>query len=237
MQPDLAFILHTRPFKETSQIVDLFTRSYGRIRAVSRGSRGKKRAIKLNAYTQILVSWTGKSNLKTITQIEHSSVPISLRGDSLFCGFYLNELLMRLLAENDPHQVIYDNYINVLTDLTTNKSLSDSLRNFEFSLLEELGYGLNLTTDAELNEPIGHDDEYYFVPDLGFLSKNNNTVVNHSGDLFKGCDLISFKNGDFSLSPQAAKKLIRLALQPHIGEKPILSRSFFNKDKLSKQLT
>jgi DNA repair protein RecO (recombination protein O) len=234
MQPELAFILHTRPFRETSQIVDLFTRSFGRIRAISRGSRGKKKAIKLNAYSQILVSWAGKSHLKTITQIEHSSAPISLKGDSLFCGFYLNELLMRLLAENDPHQVIYDNYVNVLIDLTTNISLSESLRTFEFSLLEELGYGLNLTTDAELDEPIDHDDEYYFVPDFGFLSKNNNTAINHSSDLFRGCDLIAFKNGDFSLSPQAAKKLIRLALQPHIGEKPLLSRSFFKKNKLSK---
>ena len=122
----------------------------------------------------------------------------------------------------------------MLMDLTTNISLSESLRTFEFSLLEELGYGLNLTTDAVLDEPIDHDDEYYFVPDLGFLSKNNNTTINHSSDLFRGCDLIAFKNGDFSLSPLAAKKLIRLALQPHIGEKPLLSRSFFKKNKLSK---
>jgi DNA repair protein RecO (recombination protein O) len=234
MQPELAYVLHTRPFRETSLLVDLFTRSYGRVSAVSRGSRGKKRAIKLNAYSQILVSWTGKSNLKTLTQIEHSSAPMSLKGDSLFCGFYLNELLMRLLAENDPHQVIYDNYINVLTDLAKNISLSESLRTFEFSLLEELGYGLNLTTDAVFNEPINRDNEYYFVPDLGFLSKNNNTVTNTSSELFKGCDLIAFKDGDFSLSPQAAKKLMRLALEPHIGEKPILSRSFFSKNKLSK---
>ena len=229
MKSELAFVLHTRPFRETSLLVDLFTRSYGRLRAVSKGSRGRKRAVQLNAYTQFLVSWSGKSDLKTLTHVEQSSVPILLEGDSLFCGSYLNEILIRLLAENDPHEIIYDNYINVLSQLAGKSPITGSLRNFEFSLLEELGYGINLTTDAELNEPIVNDKEYFYMPNLGFQTKKNGNAAYSQKYLFRGSDILAFRNGDFFSAPLAAKKLSRLALEPHLGEKPILSRSFFNK--------
>ena len=237
MQPELAFVLHTRPYGETSLLVDLFTRSYGRFRAVSRGSRGTKaKTIRLNAYSQILISWSGKSNLKTLTQVELSSAPLTLKGDGLFCGFYLNELLIRLLAENDPHQTVYDDYVNVLDRLASDTSIACSLRSFEISLLQELGYGINLSTDAESDEAIAPEKEYWFEPNVGFLLKQSHDSDRKLINLFKGEDLISFREGIFYSAPLSAKRLLRLALEPHIGEKPILSRNLFSKIKTPKSI-
>ena len=232
MQSEPAFVLHTRPYRETSLLVDFFTRNYGRFRVVARGSRGAKIGTRrLNPYTQLLIGWTGKSELKTLTHIEQTSTPLMLKGDCLFCGFYLNEILIRLLAENDPHEEIYDNYAHVLAQLAGNASIEHSLRTFEFSLLEELGYGLALDSDAQTGEKISPEKEYWFEPNIGFSLKEGVYKKDTSANLFKGEELLAFKDHNFNAIPLTAKRLMRLALEPHIGEKPLLSRNLFSKLK------
>ena len=232
MQPEPAFVLHTRPYRETSLLVDFFTRNYGRFRAVARGARAAKIGTKkLNPYTQLLIGWAGKTELKTLTHVEQSSSPLTLKGDCLFCGFYLNEILIRLLAENDPHEEIYDNYAHVLAQLAGNEPIEHSLRTFEFSLLEELGYALVLDADTQTGEKISPEKEYWFEPNIGFSLKEGIYSKGASANLFKGGELLAFKNHDFNAIPLTAKRLMRLALEPHIGEKPLLSRNLFSKLK------
>jgi len=230
MQPEPAFVLHTRPYRETSLLVDFFTRNYGRFRAVAKGYRGSKNRTKgLNPYTQLLIRWTGKSELKTLIHTEQSPAPLALKGDCLFCGFYLNELLLRLLGENDSHEEVYDSYINVLTELASNTSIEYSLRKFEFSLLEQIGYALTLNTEAEHGKSIAAEQEYWFDPNVGFLLKTHINSTRKQINLFKGEELIALENRDFIAFPLAAKRLMRLALEPHLGEKPLLSRNLFSK--------
>jgi DNA repair protein RecO (recombination protein O) len=225
-----AFILHSRPYRETSLLVDIFSRHYGRFRAVARGSRGTKKGTKtLTPYTPMLISWTGKTDLKTLGNVEQSGAPLLLTGDALFCGFYLNELLIRLLAENDPHEKLFDIYLSVLTNLMGQEPVEPSLRMFEFSLLEEMGYALVLDTDAETGESIIAEREYWFEPTLGFTLKQDVSVRSNSPNWFQGNELLAIGAGDYRSrsTAAAAKRLIRLALQPHIGNKPLLSRGLF----------
>lgn len=225
-----AFVLHSRPYRETSLLVDLFSRHYGRFRAVARGARGTKKGTKvLNPYTPMLISWSGKTDLKTLGNVEQSGAPLLLTGDSLYCGFYLNELLIRLLAENDPHEKLFDTYFNVLTKLAGQEPVEPSLRMFEFSLLEEMGYALVLDTDAESGESIIAGREYWFEPTMGFTLKQDIRASSNAPNWFQGDELLAMGAGDYKAraTAVAAKRLIRLALQPHIGDKPLLSRGLF----------
>ena len=237
IEAEPAFVLHSRPYRETSLLVDLFTRHYGRFRAVARGVRGvKKRTITtLNPYTPMLISWSGKTDLKTLGNIEQSGAPLLLKGDSLYCGFYLNELLLRLLAENDPHEKIFDDYLKVLSKLAQAESIESSLRAFEFSLLEEIGYGLVLDTDAESGEPVTVGLRYWFEPTVGFILRQNVNLSSKAGNWFQGDELLAINSGGkpSRATAAAAKRLIRLALQPHIGDKPLLSRALFAREKPS----
>lgn len=234
IEAEPAFVLHSRPYRETSLLVDVFTRHYGRFRAVARGARGaKKRTTTLSPYTPILISWSGKSDLKTLGNIEQSGLPLLLKGDGLYCGFYLNELLLRLLAENDPHEKLFDGYLDVLTKLVQGKSVEPSLRAFEFSLLEDIGYGLVLDTDAESEEPIRDGQQYWFEPTVGFILKQDTHLNSEAVNWFQGGELLAINSGDnpSRATAASAKRLVRLALQPHIGDKPLLSRALFARTK------
>ena len=236
IEAEPAFVLHSRPYRETSLLVDLFTRHYGRFRAVARGVRGvKKRTTTLNPYTPMLISWSGKTDLKTLGNIEQSGPPLLLKGDSLYCGFYLNELILRLLAENDPHDKLFDDYLEVLTKLVHAESIESSLRAFEFSLLEEIGYGLVLNTDAESGEPVRVGLRYWFEPTVGFILRQNVNLSSKAGNWFQGDELLAINSGGkpSRATAAAAKRLIRLALQPHIGDKALLSRALFAREKPS----
>lgn len=230
IEAEPAFVLHSRPYRETSLLVDLFSRHYGRFRAVARGARGTKKGTKsLNPYTPMLISWSGRTDLKTLGNVEQSGAPLLLTGDNLYCGFYLNELLIRLLAENDPHQKLFDIYLNVLTKLAGQEPVEPSLRMFEFSLLEEMGYALVLDTDAESGEPILAERQYWFEPTMGFTLRQDVRIRSNAPNWFQGGELLAIGVGDYKAGSiaAAAKRLIRLALQPHIGEKPLLSRGLF----------
>lgn len=229
-----AFVLHSRPYRETSLLVDVFTRHYGRFRAVARGARGtKKRTTTLIPYTPILINWSGKSDLKTLGHSEQSGLPLLLKGDSLYCGFYVNELLLRLLAENDPHEKLFDGYLDVLTQLVQSKPVEPSLRAFEFNLLENIGYGLVLDTDAKSGEPIRVGQQYWFEPTLGFIRKQTTNLSSEAINWFQGDEILAIDAGDnlSRATATAAKRLMRLALQPHLGGKPLLSRALFARTK------
>lgn len=233
-----AFVLHSRPYRETSLLVDFFSRHHGRFRAVARGVRGaKKHRSSLNSFVPYLISWSGKSELKTLLNFEPSGSPIFLTGDCLYCGFYLNELLIRLVTEHDPHQNLFDGYLNVLIQLAGGTPVEPSLRKFELSLLSEIGYALSLDTDALSGDPVEPDHWYQFDPMLGVSQLDALTLskLNQGGEknkaFFRGQVLLDMVAGDYRApaTNTAAKRLMRMALQPHIGSTPLQSRTFFER--------
>jgi len=217
------YVLHTRPFRNTSLIAELFSEAHGRISVVARSARGQKSRYQgqLQLFTPMLASWLGNHELKTLSQIELRGMAHQLNQKPLFCGFYLNELLLRVLHKEDPHPNLFQHYRNSLVQLEKNESMPVVLRLFEKKLLEELGFGLPLHREAEKNTPLCEDVFYDYIPSQGFHPSMHG--------LFSGRDLLAIASENFkALSTQeAAKRLMRFALAPLLGEKPINSRELF----------
>ncbi|HDZ09856.1 DNA repair protein RecO [Pseudohongiella sp.] len=256
LQP--AYILHTRPYRDTSALVDLLSLDYGLLRAVARGVRGgssRKRTV-MQPFQPLLVSLAGRGELLNLNQVEHAAPGFRLAGDHLFSAMYLNELLMRLLHAQEAHPAIYRVYQQALVSLQQRGSLEACLRRFEFRLLQELGYAWDLSVDAVSGETLQADQCYLFNPEHGYES-----VQAPAGQwppaLFRGDELRRFAadmatgddntpaaasgNGDADTEcadhgRSAAKRLMRQALQPHLGSKPLLSRRLFAARSISDRL-
>ena len=231
LQP--AYVLHTRPYRDTSMLVDLFTREHGRVSLVAKGVRtakSRRRAL-LNPFTALLVSFQGRGGLKLLTALEAHGPSPSLQGAALYCGFYINELLLRLLAEHDPHPYVYENYQTTLMALSREGQLEPWLRRFELSVLEELGYGVNLLTDATHGTPLQAEALYQFESELGFTQVSSGALSTGAQSLFFGRELLAIDADNFSHAQtrQAAKRLTRAALQPLLGNRPLKSRELFRK--------
>jgi DNA repair protein RecO (recombination protein O) len=174
---ELAFVLHTTPWRETSLVVDLLTEQHGRIAAVAKGAKranSAMRALQLS-FQPIRVSWTGHSELRTLTKAEWQGGLAQPDGESLFCGFYLNELLVKLLHREDPHPTVFTSYYQTLERLnqaTTSLHREWALRYFEWRLLQACGYAPDLQKD-NLGKKIASDTLYYVAPGVGFVSQQH----------------------------------------------------------------
>jgi DNA repair protein RecO (recombination protein O) len=228
LQP--AYLLHSQPFQNTSLLVDFFTMDYGRVRAVAKGARSPKSKYRslLQLFHPLLISLSGRGELKTVTGIESSLSAIQLREDRLFSGMYVNELLTRLLLNHVEHKQLYLAYQDTLVALQGDTDVQLVLRQFELCLLTELGYGINLESDCRSHEPIISSGSYSFTPDIGFELLANDTQL-HSSKAFKGAHIIALRDLDITDKEVAhtAKRLLRLALAAHLGDKPLNSRSLF----------
>lgn len=227
LQP--AFVLHTRPYRDTSLLVEALTRDYGRLTLVARGQRQSRQSARrpVQAFTPLLISWQGKSDLKTLVAAESKATIAILSGTYLYSGLYANELLMRLLPQGDAQLDVFLAYQALLGSLSNGDELEVVLRQFEFRLLEELGYGVDLGADAGSGEQISPEQVYQYLSDVGFLRVANNSRQAAGG--FLGKDLLAIAGGDYSSKEtrRAAKRLARLALAPHLGNKPLKSRELF----------
>lgn len=238
LQP--AYVLHRRPFQNSSLLIDFLTLDYGRIRVVARGARREKsrsRAL-LQLFSPLLVSFSGRGEVKTLGQVEAQLAPISLQGEQLFSGLYMNELLVRLFHNQEEHQGLYRTYQQALLALQESaepgeeqarRPLENILRRFELGLLSELGYALDLTEDCLDHRPIDPDCLYYFQPDIGFSPDTAAEGVRDESRLFLGRHLIALREFDLRdpQSAQTAKRLLRQALNVHLGDKPLTSRNLF----------
>lgn len=232
-----AYVLHKRSFRETSLLVDLFCHAEGRIRVVAKGARSKggNKRFFLELFMPLLLTWTGKSELKTLLSAEIiGSGSRALTGQKLYLGLYINELLSRLLIENDPHEYLYQCYSNLLEqlmspDLSLTEDVEPLLREFELTLLEEIGYGLPLTTDASSGETVKAGEKYYLTNGEGFTRLTNKTSTGRES--FLGDHLLHIAEKDYSDREvrRCAKRLLRHALAFHLGAKPLQSREFFRK--------
>lgn len=227
LQP--AYILHTRPYRDTSMLVDFFTPTYGRVTAVARGVRSRKAPKRnlLNPFTRLLISYQGKTDLKLLTHFEAEGEHFTLAAKHLFSGFYLNELLVRLLPELDAHQDLYSLYEQSLHRLGAQEDLEPVLRHFEFQLLAELGYGIHFEVDAKTGATILSEQFYSLDTHLGFYSAEINLPIQNQ---YCGAHLLAIAAGDFSDAgvKQTAKRISRVLLRPLLGSKPLASRELFS---------
>jgi len=223
-----AYVLHTRPFRESSSLVDIFSRQFGRLRVIARVSRSGKKIRTLTPFTKLAVNWTGRSELKTLTQYETIGRPLFLQGDKLFLGLYINELICRIVPESDPHEMLFDRYGLLLATLAESDDVEPLLRIFEFALLEELGYGLNLINDANDGHAIQATEYYLFRSEDG-LHRYRGSPVEASEAIFLGGHLQSIAAQDYQHKEvrRAAKQISRMALQLHLKGQPLRSRELF----------
>jgi len=227
LQP--AYILHTRPYRDTSMLVDFLTPDFGRITAVARGVRSRKTPKRnlLNPFTRLLISFQGKTDLKLLTQFEAEGEHFALTAKHLFSGFYLNELLVRLLPEWDAQPTIYALYEQSLQALSGQQDLEPVLRVFEFQLLQELGYGIDFEVDAKSGEIISSHANYCLDPSHGVYLAQADVPLNFQ---FSGLHIHAIAQRDFALPEvrQTAKRLSRILLKPLLGTKPLMSRELFS---------
>jgi DNA repair protein RecO (recombination protein O) len=226
------FILHTYPFKETSVVAEVLTRSHGRVGLIARGARRPTSALRglMQPFTPLLLSWFGKSELKTLHAAEWQGGLIAPQGRALMCGFYLNELLLRLLARGDAHELLYDRYADTLDQLAGEAGGTDFeratyferiLRRFEKNLLSEIGYGATFDVDADNGMPIEADARYVFQPERGALRASG-----QPGCPVSGQTLIDLAAGRFERPATLveAKALMRTLINHTLGAKPLYTR-------------
>jgi DNA repair protein RecO (recombination protein O) len=227
-----AYVLHTRHFRDSSLLVEFLTPDYGRVSAVVRGVRSsgksaKQRRSLIQPFLPLLLSWSGNTDLKTITQVESHGVAVALAGQRLFSAMYINELLTRLLQHYDESPDIFALYKWTLVELLNHQYIDVVLRQFEMRLLEYLGYGLDLSSDIQNAQPLQVGIEYLFDNESGFVADIQGN--NDRGRIFLGEDLIALAQGNYTQQVRrAAKRLCRLALATHLGPKPLKSRELFS---------
>ena len=221
-----AYVLHQRPYRNTSQLIDCLTRNHGLVTLVAQGSRRPKsgqRAI-LQPFLPVQISWVRRGELGRLTHVELRPPASELNGERLLAGFYMNELLLRLVARGDANVPVFSCYSRALADLVTRANTSMVLRLFELRLLEALGYGLNLHHDAETGEPISAERRYRFEPEYGARPEAGSVS---DGDSYWGRALISLRDEklDDDECLRAAKRLLSRVLRVYLGERPLKTRS------------
>jgi DNA repair protein RecO (recombination protein O) len=225
-----AFVLHSYPFRETSLIVEVFTRDFGRMALLARGARRPRAAIRglLMGFQPLELGWAGKGEVLTLMKAEWQGGQPLLAGEALFCGYYLNELLMHLLPREDAHETLFARYTQMLQHLATDTSGQEreaDLRSFEKALLEELGYGLTLEHDAA-GEPISADAFYTYRMEQGPVRLTHDA---EAAQVVRGKTLLDLHGENFSdpRSRAEAKALMRTLLAYYLDGKELETRKIF----------
>jgi DNA repair protein RecO (recombination protein O) len=228
LQP--SYILHSRPYRDSSLILEVFCAEHGRLSLVSKGARrrskGGSNAALLQPFVPLLLSFSGRSEMKTLTQLEAAGPALALRGDRLFSAMYLNELLMRMLHRHDPHPRLFASYGNALGELAAAGVVEATLRRFELGLLDELGYSFSLTDDGLSGESLEDGGWYHYHPDHGLVAGVAGS--DPARPAYAGRDLLALARGEFEgPASTTARRLLRQVLALHLGDAPLKSRDLF----------
>ncbi|MCE2999132.1 MAG: DNA repair protein RecO [Betaproteobacteria bacterium] len=221
-----AYLLHTYPYRETSLIAEVYSRHAGRVAIIARGARRPRAALRgvLMAFQPLLLSWSGKAELKTLHKAEWRGGYKPLRGMSLICGFYLNELMLKLLPREDAHEYLFDAYADALQRLAEEADHAAVLRRFERILLQELGYGLVLDREAGGGAAIRGDALYRYLPDRGPLPVMADDAG--SGVELHGQTLIDMASDSYAdpRTLQQSKLLMRALINHCLGDQILHTR-------------
>jgi DNA repair protein RecO (recombination protein O) len=229
-QDEPAFVLHSYPFRETSLILDVFSRQHGRLTVVARGARRPKSSLRgmLMNFQPLLLSWFGKGEVRTLHSAEWQGGQPYLQGTALMCGFYLNELVINLLARDDPHQQLFDYYRATLHRLAHESDHAATLRCFEKHLLQELGYALILEREANNGKAIQPELCYRYAVERGALLDVEGVEDSDAqrGLPVLGKTLLDMNADDYSdpNTAQQSKQLMRVLLNHHLGGKILHTR-------------
>lgn len=224
-----AFMLHARPWSETSLLVDMFTLEYGRFRLLAKGARRQKtgqRAI-LQSFQPLSISWSGKRSLMTLTGTEAIQTYPRLRDRNLASAYYMSELLFKFLHANDAHEVLFEAYAQAIEQLGGTLDTEVVLRGFECSLLSEVGYGLQLEFDAASQQPIKNEARYFYYPEKGPVEIDEQDDENSlavSGRTLKSLAARQFAHQD---TLRESKRLLRNLLMRQIAGHSLNTREVY----------
>ena len=218
------FVLHSYPYKETSLIVDVFTRDHGRVALIAKGAKrphSKLRGV-LQTFQPLSVGWSGKSEVRTLTGAEWVGGMPPLERAALLCGFYLNELLFKLLARDDAHPALFDHYVATLNQLAHQESAPIVLRKFERALLKETGVGGDLTVCTGDRTAVTPQDTYVVEPEYGVRL----ATVSDTAPRISGRTLLDMEQENYAdpTTQAQSKFLMRSLLAHHLGNAPLNTR-------------
>jgi DNA repair protein RecO (recombination protein O) len=217
-----AFVLHQYPYKETSRLLDVFSRDHGRVMMVARGAQrpGSQLRSILLGFQPVLLSWFGVGELKTLHSADWQGGIPQLRGLPLLCGFYLNELLLRLLPRDEPHALLFASYFEAIRALSILPSdglgVEPVLREFERILLDAMGYGVDWALCQ--GHPVSAERNYGFDPTLGIIPAQSHLPQ------YQGQTLLAFAAGDYMGVASQGKLLMRQAFAAILGDAPLHTR-------------
>ena len=207
-----AWVLRALPYRDTSLLIEAMTRDHGRVGLVARGARSGRGAMReqLQCFRPVLMSWSESGDLGALTGVESGGPPITLRGEQVFSGWYLNELLLRLIHRHDPQPGVFDAYSSTLSRLPDHGEAE--LRYFETTLLAELGFGLDLSESIEPGGRYSMDSGEPIRQSLG-----------DGRDACSGRTLIALRERTLGSEQELreARRLLRAHLAHHLGDKPL----------------
>ena len=226
VQNEPAWLLHHRPFRDSSQILDILSRDHGRLAVVAKGSRGAKSKLRgiLRPFLPLQLSWVIRSDLGTLTGAELDGAPLSLSGDALLSGYYVNELILKLLHRHDPQPEIFVTYGKTIERLAGNNEVAEHLRRFEIELLRMLGYALNLDHDTQTKEPLRSRQHYEYRAAEGPVPISDR---GRAGPMvFTGAELDAIQQQQFADRAvlKNAGTLLRSVIAYHLDGKELKSR-------------
>ncbi|MBQ0266845.1 MULTISPECIES: DNA repair protein RecO [Providencia] len=222
-----AFVLHSRPYSETSLLLDFFTEGEGKIRLLAKGARRNRSPLRgcLQPFTPLLIRWGGKGEIKTLINADPVSLALPLTGTVLYSGLYLNELTARVLEFGTPYAALFFDYLSCLQILAASEHTPEfALRRFELALLSYLGYGVDFLHCAGSGEPVSDTMTYRYREEKGFIGSLVVDQLSFTGKQLKALASREFPDTD---TLKAAKRFTRLALKPYLGGKPLKSRELF----------
>ena len=226
---DPSYILHARHYRESSLLLEAFSRNHGRVGIVARGARGSRSRWKnvLQPFRPLLLSWNQRGELGTLTEADQVASPPALAGPALFCGLYANELLMQFLHRSDPHPATFDHYREMLTELAAGTAEQPLLRLFEMRLLDAAGFGLQLDHEHGSSRPLSPDAFYVYLPESGPVRRES--VPGSSEEPVSGAALLALKSGEIGEQHLLElKRLMRKLIRFYLGDREIKSQSLFN---------
>jgi DNA repair protein RecO (recombination protein O) len=220
-----AFVLHSYPYRETSLILDVFTRDHGRLALVAKGAKRPHSALRgvLQTFQPLSIAWTGKSEMRTLTGAEWVGGMLPLSGDALLCGFYVNELLVKFCAREDPHPQLFHHYVVTLTRLAYDEPPVQVLRSFERVLLRETGYAMALDRTVA-RKVVTAEGRYVFDPERG-VREASADLPSH-WPVVSGQTLLDMEKDDYHRAQTVAqsKTLMRFLLNTYLGGTPLATR-------------
>ncbi|MEX5748013.1 DNA repair protein RecO [Massilia sp. X63] len=218
------FVLHSYPYKETSLIVDMFTRDFGRVGVVAKGAKrplSKLRGV-LQTFQPLSVSFSGKSELRTLIDAEWVGGMLPLEKTALLCGFYLNELLVKLIARDDKHPALFDHYVSTLNQLAHGEPPPIVLRKFERALLKETGVAADLGRSTVTRAPVDPAGDYVVDPEKG----PREALPSDAWPVVSGKTLLDMEREAYGdpVTQAQSKQLMRFLLAHHLGGAPLNTR-------------